>query len=132
MAIRIGLAAPIDTITLYNRPVITFSSTSFATGDTAWQVSQGLFDGWQDSASTSKFWRLQQLDSGAANPSKTLLYNNPFGNTDRYTDHLGTQVYASGVWIDNLTGVMYPTNVGQFNSDTWANTLVAGEAYTDA
>ena len=119
-------------ITIYNRPIITFSSTSFLIGDTAWQVSQGLFDGWQDSASTSKFWRLQQLDSSAANPSKTLLYNNPFGNTDRYTDHLGTQVYASGVWIDNLTGIMYPTNVGQFNSANWANTLVAVEAYTDA
>lgn len=125
--------APTPTlITIYNRPIITFSSTSFATGDTAWQVSQGLFDGWQDSASTSKFWRLQQLDSGAANPSKTLLYNNPFGNKDRYTDHLGTQVYASGVWIDNLTGIMYPTDVGQFNSDNWANTLIAVEAYTDA
>lgn len=30
----------------------------------------------------------------------TLSYNNPFGNTNRFTDDLGTQLYASNVVVD--------------------------------
>ena len=30
----------------------------------------------------------------------TLAENNPFGNTDRFTDELGTQVYANDIVID--------------------------------
>ena len=30
----------------------------------------------------------------------TLAQDNPFGNTDRFTDELGTQVYANNIFID--------------------------------
>tara|TARA_B110000037_G_scaffold198697_1_gene237812 strand:+ start:5279 stop:5878 length:600 start_codon:yes stop_codon:yes gene_type:complete len=32
-----------------------------------------------------------------------LGFNNGFGNTNRFTDDLGTQVYASGVLVDHFT-----------------------------
>ena len=32
-----------------------------------------------------------------------LGFNNGFGNTNRFTDDLGTQVYASGVVVDHFT-----------------------------
>ena len=43
------------------------------------------------------------LQFGQGTDFFTLDYNNKFGNTSRFTDDLGTQIYASGVIVDWAT-----------------------------
>jgi hypothetical protein len=43
------------------------------------------------------------LEAGRATDFFTLASNNPFGNTNRFTDELGTQAYANDIVIDWTT-----------------------------
>jgi len=74
--------------------------------------------------------RVQSLDYSAGNPFTALLFNNPFGNKDRFTDDNGLQVYGNDVWIDNLTGLMYST-IPIAANNTWVDALTACEAFID-
>jgi hypothetical protein len=40
------------------------------------------------------------LEAGRATSFSVLASNNPFGNTDRFTDELGTQAYTNNIVID--------------------------------
>jgi hypothetical protein len=40
------------------------------------------------------------IESGRATSFSVLASNNPFGNTNRFTDELGTQTYANNIVID--------------------------------
>jgi|TARA_R110000787_G_scaffold44476_5_gene109200 hypothetical protein len=48
-----------------------------------------------------------RLDYSSIDPFRTLLYNNIFGNKDRFTDINGLQVYGDYYIIDNLTRLAY-------------------------
>ena len=120
-------------ITLYNRPSYITGSISYRTGDTAWQIAQGYYDSWNDTTLTGVSKQIQTLDYSAANPSNTLLYNNPFGNKIRFTDELGGTTFSNDVFIDNLTGTMYsPLNIEVYNSQIWNTQIDAALAYSDA
>ena len=57
----------------------------------------------------------------------TLTCNNPFGNTNRFTDTLGGQTYSDDIVVDWLTGLMWyrvPT------SGTWNQAIDGAEAAT--
>jgi hypothetical protein len=64
----------------------------------------------------------------------TLDRNNPFGNTNRFTDILGTQVYATAIVIDWLTARDYAETVLGYGVDIIAGTTyavqVGNEPYT--
>ena len=53
----------------------------------------------------------------------TLNRNNPFGNTNRFTDDLGTQIYANGIAVDWFTGRDYAETVRMYGV-----TLIAAAA----
>ena len=59
----------------------------------------------------------------------TLSTNNNFGNTDRFTDENGLQVYGSDYVIDHFTGLGWKRTV---NNDTLPNLLTAAQALTFA
>ncbi|RLI38905.1 hypothetical protein DRO66_00345 [Candidatus Bathyarchaeota archaeon] len=50
---------------------------------------------------------LQRPDYSSPTPFYTLVYNNEYGNKLRFTDDVGTQVYANNVTKDHLTGLMW-------------------------
>jgi hypothetical protein len=56
----------------------------------------------------------------------TLNANNPFGNLNRFTDNLGTQIYANGIVIDWSTW-----NVGGATVRAYYNTLNAADTLTN-
>ena len=56
----------------------------------------------------------------------TLNANNPFGNLNRFTDSLGTQIYANGIVIDWSTW-----NVGGATVRAYYNTLNAADTLTN-
>jgi hypothetical protein len=62
------------------------------TGATLMQTGQTVSYRTGDDADTSS--------EGRATDFFTLAENNPFGNTDRFTDELGTQTYADDIVID--------------------------------
>jgi hypothetical protein len=66
----------------------------------------------------------------------TLNANNPFGNLNRFTDNLGTQIYANGIVIDWSTwNVGGATVRGYYNTLNAANTLtnqLSNQPYTKA
>lgn len=79
------------------------------------QIASGL---------TLSFTVLDQTD-----PTKLLRGSNPdgsgtniFGNLDRFTDTVGTQVYANGLVIDHYTGLMLPKDFN-LNLGVWTSTL---------
>ena len=82
---------------LYFPPPFDGESTSFRTGDTGWRYQQG----WFDYNLPSNPAIIAQLATG----SRTVLAsNNAFGNTNRFTDENGLQVYGNNYIIDHHTG----------------------------
>jgi hypothetical protein len=81
----------------YNRPLTTGTSTSYRTNDDDWQNVNNPY-----SAAPSYPVSFATLTSGSYT---TLASNNSFGNTNRFTDELGTQIYTNGYVVDNLTGL---------------------------
>jgi hypothetical protein len=68
------------------------------------------------------------LESGRATSFSVLASNNPFGNTNRFTDELGGQTYTKNIVIDwstyNGTNVLgYKRTQTQINSGGWNNAI---------
>ena len=96
-----GGGASISTATLMR----TGATTSYRTGDDADRSSEGR--------ATDFF---------------TLAENNPFGNTDRFTDELGTQTYADDIVIDwstynGATVLGYYRIRGTYNDLAWNDAI---------
>lgn len=81
---------------VYNFPQPTGQTTSYTTGDDAYYFTNV----WDTYWSTLKVGRIPQLTDFT-----TLLENNSFGNTSRFTDELGGQTYTNNYIIDHLTGL---------------------------
>lgn len=111
----------------YQRVHPTGETTSYALHDDAWQLVNNPYP-----APPSNPEYMQGLINGSIN---ILSNNNSFGNTDRFTDDLGGQVYANNYVIDNLTGIgIYRLNDGI--SKIWGSCLTFAEdstqnGYTD-
>ena len=73
------------------------------------------------------------FEAGRATDFFTLASNNPFGNTNRFTDELGGQTYTNNIVIDwstydGLTVLgYYRTSLG---SNTWDNAIDAALAHS--
>jgi len=80
----------------YNIPLPT-STTSYRPGDDA-DIEATIFTAAVRNAESIKV-RNTLSDEGALNN------NNSFGNTNRYTDESGTQVYTNDYFIDHYTGL---------------------------
>jgi hypothetical protein len=71
------------------------------------------------------------LEAGRATSFLVLASNNPFGNTNRFTDELGTQTYTNNIVIDwstyngsTVLGYDRRVNGGGANTDkTWNNAI---------
>jgi len=85
----------------YKRPTLTGQITSYSTGDDAWHLANGTYD------YTPPIYPVSyaELDTTALDPHRTLVSDNTFGNTNRYTDINGLQVYGDNYIIDHLTGL---------------------------
>jgi len=63
------------------------------------------------------------LEAGRATSFTTLASNNPFGNTNRFTDELGGQTYTNNIVIDwstyNGTNVLGLSRVNIATGNTW-------------
>jgi len=98
----------------YDRPVLTGQTISYRTGDDAWNLANGTYDYTPPTYPAS----YAQL-----NTFTTLLSNNAFGNTNRFTDDVGTQIYANAYVIDHLTGLGWSKNLQGSGSKTWNNCI---------
>jgi hypothetical protein len=72
------------------------------------------------------------IEAGRATDFFTLASNNPFGNTNRFTDELGGQTYTNNWVIDwstyngaNVLGI-YRTSIGALNWDTAIDNAISG------
>ena len=71
------------------------------------------------------------LEAGRATDFFTLAVNNPFGNTNRFTDELGGTTYTNNIVIDwstydTVAGTVlgyYRITVNSGSSDTWNNII---------
>ena len=69
------------------------------------------------------------LQRGRLTDFDTIPYNNPFGATDRFTDSVGTQVYADGVVVDwstwdggsSVLGYATSNNSSTSSTQNWDN-----------
>ncbi len=63
------------------------------------------------------------IEAGRATNFTTLLENNPFGNTNRFTSELGTQTYTNNIVIDwstyNGTTVLGLSRAAIATGNTW-------------
>ena len=85
----------------YDRPILTGQTTSYRTGDDAWNLANGVYDYTPPVYPVS----FAALDFNAISPFTTLISNNAFGNKNRFTDINGLQVYGDNYVIDHLTGL---------------------------
>jgi hypothetical protein len=82
--------------------------TSYQTGDDKHQWDN-IYTPEINSWPTDRVWVFASLDPTNFNLLKrgaTASGNNIFGNLQRFTDDLGTQLYARGVLIDHYLGIM--------------------------
>lgn len=100
---------------VYNRPIPTGQKTIYVNFDDGWHASNGTYDFGNNQGT------LARLDFTATDPFLTLIANNAFNNNNRFTDELGTQVYANSYLIDHLTGLGWKTTV---EADTAWATLI--------
>ena len=75
------------------------------------------------------------LEQGSGVDFLTLSYNNKFGNTNRFTDDLGTQIYASDVVVDWSTFNQVNDTVLAYKKTVVAQAILAthlaGQPYTN-
>jgi hypothetical protein len=123
---------------LYQRPMITGSTTSFANYDDSWQTANGTHDYTKVNPAT-----IARLDHDNTYPFHFLTENNAFGNLARFTDENGdyyTNPYDStsgtnGTTFSTLYAIDHLTGLGWRSSDiptltTWANALINANAFT--
>jgi len=79
----------------YQRPSLTGQTTSYRTGDDAWQVANNPY-----STAPTNPTHIARLVNFT-----TLAENNAFGNTNRFTDSVGGQTYVNNYVIDHFTGL---------------------------
>ncbi len=110
----------------YQRPIYS-QVTSYANFDEGYNIANDVYD----YSSPANPLVKAELDMDAVNPFITLKENNAFGNTNRFTDSLGGQDYATTYIIDHLTGLAWE-NVLHNNAspDTWAGFLAEANALT--
>lgn len=108
----------------YKRPNITGQMFSYVTGDDGWHLAAGTYNYTPPANPES----VATLDNSATNPNITLLDNNVFGNTNRYTDDAGAQTYSNNYVIDHLTGLGWYRV--QQSAATFNNQIAAAIAYT--
>lgn len=84
----------------YKRPLFTGQETEYRTGDAGYRFQNGI-DDYTPPAYPLNYAR---LDLSSVTPYLTLVDNNAFGNKNRFTDSLGTQLYADSYVIDHLSG----------------------------
>ena len=68
------------------------------------------------------------IEAGRNDSFTILLGNNPFGNTNRFTDELGGQTYTNGIVIDwstfdGSTVLGIPKNVAVSGNSNWNNAV---------
>lgn len=110
---------------IYAYPITTGSTTSYATRDDAW-VQSNYFSGL---SANGKLVRLTNVT--------TLAENNTFGNTNRFTDSLGAQLYGIGnaalanYIIDHYTGLgWYAIPLTGLNWSTAISTAAASTQHS--
>lgn len=101
---------------LYNMSQKTGQVTSYRDGDDAW-IEDNYLDHFRQGQT---FWN-------GVRPElvnfTTLKQNNAFGNTNRFTDDLGTQIYTADLIIDHYTGDMWYRIT---SSAIWNTTIADG------
>lgn len=102
----------------YQRPLLTGQTTSYRTGDDAWNVANNPY-----SAAPANPTHIATLVDFT-----TLAENNAFGNTNRFTDDAGGQTYANSYIIDHHTGIGWYRNTT--NSTNWTDSIDAAETST--
>lgn len=119
------------TTTIFNRPTPTFGQTTANfTYDEGWHYQAGTYTtGYAQGAGT-----VQQLDETDLT-RETLLYNNEYGNKNRFTDGLGGQNWLSATndpndllnaTQDHLTGLEWVNRNSVFlgiSNSNWLNNL---------
>ena len=103
---------------VYKRPFY-YQKSSYATGDEGWQLGQGTYD--YTAPPYPEYCQLLDRSVGPTLYNYTLLYNNAFGNKNRFTTAAGVLV-SNGVgiaFIDHLTGLMWWGT--QQSQSTWSN-----------
>jgi hypothetical protein len=87
----------------YQRPFFSGQTTSYRTYDEAWQFANGSYDYTPPSNPT----HIARMDETVTTNLRffTLADNNAFGNTNRFTDENGLQVFGNNYTIDHLTGL---------------------------
>jgi len=76
----------------YPEPALTAITGIFRNRDDGWRKANGF----RDDVNPANPIYTQALDPSSANPTLTLLYDNFFGNKNRFTDDQGGQIYGAG------------------------------------
>lgn len=102
----------------YNYPMPTGQTASYRTGDDGYNYANT----WDAVFSATRVGRRPQLTDFT-----TLLANNAFGNTNRFTDDAGGQTYSNDLVIDHFTGLMWYRILA---SGSWNSAIDAAVAST--
>lgn len=104
---------------VYNFPPPTGQTTSYATGDDGYQWTNL----WSTYWATTRVGKRPQLATFT-----TLISNNSFGNTNRFTDSVGGATYSDNYMIDHYTGLGWYLTIQ--SAQTWANAISGAEGFT--
>lgn len=110
---------------LYQRPVLTGQTTSYANYDDGWNLANNVYDYTRPANPAT----VAELDHDAAEPFITLKQNNAFGNKNRFTDDAGGQTYSNSYAIDHLTGLGWYYTI-QFGGSNWTTQLSSANSST--
>ena len=116
----------------YDRPQLSGQLTSYGTGDDADNLANGVYDYTPPIFPVS----FAELDTTDIAPFLTLLSNNTFSNTDRFTDSAGNQNYdgtggsINNYLIDHLTGLGW--YLVQQSGSNWSTELANANSSTVA
>lgn len=103
----------------YRQPQFTGAVTSYAANDAEDQATQGAYTYVPPPYPIS--YARRDMSVAKALRFFTLVDNNEYGNTDVFTDDLGAQVYASGVFKDHVNRRMY--GIVPITSTSWFTAL---------
>lgn len=104
----------------YQRPQLTRQTTIYRTGDDGWHLANGTYDYTPP---------VNPINIAELAGFTVLKNNNFFGNTNRFTDENGLQVYGNNYIIDHLTGLGWSTSRGFAN---WDDLIDAANIYVDS
>ena len=111
---------------IYDRSTPTAQRVTYQTNDDGWHFQNGTYT-YEDKVGT-----LSSIDfSEVTLPGEVLSSDNAFGNTNRFTDEIGSQTYATGYVVDHLTGLGWKIAIHEDNI-TWADSITNAAALTFA